>query len=208
MTIFDRVTRSSLATIGVAAAVVGLAAACSSSTGSGSSPSSSSAPASAATSASAPTSAAAGGAPIAAASSGLGSIVVNAKGFALYDYAPDTATTSACTGQCATFWPPVAAPSPLPTSLPGITGTLTSLTRADGTKQLVLNGHPLYGFTGDKSAGQTNGQGLTVDGGLWLALTPAGAEIPAAAKAGATGGSSSAPSSSASTKSGGGGYGY
>ena len=39
----------------------------------------------------------------------IGSVTVltNAKGFTLYSFAPDTSTTSKCTGTCAQNWPPV-----------------------------------------------------------------------------------------------------
>jgi predicted lipoprotein with Yx(FWY)xxD motif len=39
-------------------------------------------------------------------------VLTNAKGFVLYWFAPDTSTTSKCTGSCATYWPPVAGPAP------------------------------------------------------------------------------------------------
>ena len=34
-------------------------------------------------------------------------VVTNSAGFTVYWFAPDTSTTSKCTGSCATFWPPV-----------------------------------------------------------------------------------------------------
>jgi predicted lipoprotein with Yx(FWY)xxD motif len=199
MTIMDRHSlRPTLVIAGAAVAVVALATACSSGTSSASGGSS--------TPAAAPTSAAASGALIGTASSALGTVVVDGKGLTVYDFAPDTATTSACTGSCATFWPPVVAPTTLPASLPGITGALTDLTRADGSKQLVLNGHPLYTFAGDKAAGQANGQGKNLDGGLWWVLTPAGAEVTATTAP--TTAPTSASTSASSSKAPGGGYGY
>jgi predicted lipoprotein with Yx(FWY)xxD motif len=51
---------------------------------------------------------------------------------------------------------------------------LTTLTRADGTKQLEYNGHPLYTFKGDSAAGQANGEGSTAFGAYWYVLDAAG----------------------------------
>ena len=36
-----------------------------------------------------------------------GPVLANSKGFTLYWYAKDTRMTSACTGSCATAWPPL-----------------------------------------------------------------------------------------------------
>jgi predicted lipoprotein with Yx(FWY)xxD motif len=119
----------------------------------------------------------------------LGVILVDGGGRTVYEFANDTNGTSACTGACAANWPPVPAPSPLPASLPGVTGQLGVITRQDGTDQLTVAGHPLYTFAGDTAPGQTNGQGKTLDGGLWTVASAAGAPI---ASANATGDAPSA----------------
>jgi len=101
--------------------------------------------------------AAAGG--IALAKVSLGSVLVGPTGMTLYMFLPDTATTSACTGNCAGAWPPLT--GDLPSLGAGLNASdFTSITRADGTKQVAFHGHPLYYFGGDKAAGDTNGQGL------------------------------------------------
>jgi predicted lipoprotein with Yx(FWY)xxD motif len=61
--------------------------------------------------------------------------------------------------------------------LPGVSGALGSTTRSDGTEQLTVGGHPVYTFQGDSAPGQTNGQGITIDGGLWTVVSPAGAPV-------------------------------
>jgi predicted lipoprotein with Yx(FWY)xxD motif len=114
------------------------------------------------------------------------SVVTNAQGFTLYSFAPDTATASKCTGACAQIWPPVTGPA---AAGQGVTGTLGTITRADGAKQVTYNGHPLYTYTADTAAGQANGNGLNVDGGVWHEVTTSGHAAPAGT-------------------SGGGGYGY
>jgi predicted lipoprotein with Yx(FWY)xxD motif len=121
----------------------------------------------------------ASGAPAAAGSSALktakiggATVVTNAKGFTLYWFAPDTATTSKCNGSCAALWPPVKGPA---TAGTGVTGKLATITRADGSVQATYNGHPLYTYVGDHAPGQATGDGLNVNGGVWHEVPVSGA---------------------------------
>jgi predicted lipoprotein with Yx(FWY)xxD motif len=107
-------------------------------------------------------------------------VLTNSKGFALYSFAPDTATTSKCSGSCAQFWPPVTGHA---MAVSGATGHFGTLTRTNGTTQVTYNGHPLYTFAGDKSPGQDTGNGLNNFGGLWRVVTASGAAAPAGPKA-------------------------
>ena len=116
-------------------------------------------------------------------------VLTNAQGMTLYWFAPDTSTTSKCTGSCATYWPPVKGPA---TAGSGVTGTLSTITRSDGSTQATYDGHPLYTYAGDTAPGQAKGNGLNVSGGLWYEMTVSGAT----------------PAAKASTSSGSGGYGY
>ena len=152
--------------------------------------SSSSSPASTATSSSAAAGASSGSSGTALASTTIkGTLVLtNSAGYTLYWFAPDTSTTSKCTGSCATYWPPVKGPA---TAGSGVTGTLGTITRSDGTTQATYDGHPLYTYAGDHAPGQNSGNGLNLSGGVWHEVTVSGT-APAA---------STSPSS-------GGGYGY
>jgi predicted lipoprotein with Yx(FWY)xxD motif len=120
-----------------------------------------------------------GAAPVAAASTDLGKVLVDARGRTVYEFANDTGTTSTCNGGCAQEWLPVVAPASVPRTLPGVAGDLGSTTRTDGSKQLTVAGHPVYTFSGDSAPGQTNGQGITLNGGLWNVASPAGSPIAA-----------------------------
>jgi predicted lipoprotein with Yx(FWY)xxD motif len=91
-------------------------------------------------------------------------LLTDAKGLTLYWFAPDTSTKSACYGSCAAYWPPVTG---APSAGPGVTGTLGTITRTDGTTQATYDGHPLYTYVGDGSPGQANGNNLNLNGGLW-----------------------------------------
>lgn len=115
----------------------------------------------------------------------LGPVLTDGEGFTLYRFDKDTAKppVSNCNGQCATLWPPVKA-SDNP-QLKGVDAKLvSSVTRADGSKQLTLNGWPLYRYASDTKPGDTKGQGV---GGTWWAVTPSGGKAAAAASP-ATGG--------------------
>ena len=104
----------------------------------------------------------------------LGTILVDSQGLTVYLFEKDSGTKSSCFGGCASAWPPVRA-SGKPTVGSGLDASLVSTTpRADGQAQVTYNGHPLYLFAGDQSAGDTNGQGLTEFGGSWFALSSAG----------------------------------
>jgi predicted lipoprotein with Yx(FWY)xxD motif len=98
-------------------------------------------------------------------------VLTNAKGFTLYSFAPDTSTKSACNGSCAQYWPPV--PGHV-TAGPGVTGTLGTITRSDGSSQATYNGHPLYTYVSDTAPGQANGNNLNLNGGLWHEVTVSG----------------------------------
>ncbi|HVU10257.1 MAG TPA: hypothetical protein VHD90_03225 [Phototrophicaceae bacterium] len=102
----------------------------------------------------------------------LGNVLVNDKGMTIYMYKADTqgATSSACTGQCATNWPAVTVADEsdiIPGfNLPGKWGTIEA---ADGTYQVTYNGWPLYTFAKDAQPGDTTGQGA---GSKWYAVAP------------------------------------
>jgi predicted lipoprotein with Yx(FWY)xxD motif len=126
-----------------------------------------------------------------------GKVLTNAAGFTLYWFAKDTTGKSNCNGACATYWPPVIGKPSSTASLPGTWGTIK---RADGQLQATYDGHPLYLYKGDTSAGQVHGNDVNASGGLWWAMTPSGAKLTAAHPA---------PSKSSKKKSSGGaGYGY
>lgn len=107
-------------------------------------------------------------------SASLGTVLTGVGGLTLYTFSPDTATSSACTSQgCVTAWPPFKAPADAQVvAASGVTGTLGTITRPDGSLQVTYDGHPLYYFAGDTAAGQTNGQAIDSFGGTWTVATP------------------------------------
>jgi predicted lipoprotein with Yx(FWY)xxD motif len=133
------------------------------------------------------------------------SILVNSAGMTLYKFSADSAGMSACTGSCATAWPPLnVASGTAPKGGSGATGTFGTMTRSDGTRQVTYDGDPLYTFSGDSSAGETNGQNITSDGGTWTVVTVGAASTPATTSP--TPATTRAPTTTKPTS--GGGYGY
>jgi predicted lipoprotein with Yx(FWY)xxD motif len=107
----------------------------------------------------------------------LGKILDDSDGRTLYLFARDTGAKSACTGACASAWPPLRA-SGKPTVGAGASASIVGTSpRSDGQPQVTYHGHPLYTYTGDQNPGDTNGQGLTVFGGGWFALSPVGDQV-------------------------------
>jgi predicted lipoprotein with Yx(FWY)xxD motif len=138
-------------------------------------------------------------------------VLTDSSGFVLYWYAPDTPTTSKCAGTCATYWPPLIG---TPSLASGVTlaGKLGTIKRANGQLQATYDGHPLYLFKSDTSAGQWSGNNLNASGGLWWMMTSTGKKDmhkdTATSSSGSSGSGSSGSSGSSGGSSGSGGYGY
>ncbi|MFJ4848398.1 hypothetical protein [Streptomyces sp. NPDC088733] len=104
----------------------------------------------------------------------LGDILVDSKGRTLYRFDKDTdwPMVSNCTGDCLKKWPPAKPVSKAEAEAAGLNPKLVSTyTRSDGTKQLSYNCWPVYWYTGDTKAGDTNGHGV---GGTWWAVAANG----------------------------------
>lgn len=104
-----------------------------------------------------------------------GDVMVNGRGMTVYIFDKDVkgAGTSACTGSCLALWPAVTAGPGTPV-LDGVTGTAGVITSESGTRQLTLNGMPLYLFSKDTGPADVKGQGVKK---VWWALNPAGEKI-------------------------------
>jgi predicted lipoprotein with Yx(FWY)xxD motif len=114
---------------------------------------------------------------VGAAGSGLGRILVDGRGRTLYLFEKDKHGKSACTTQCAAFWPPLIA-SAKPVAAAGAKASLLGTTkRPDGRRQVTYNHHPLYTFVKDVRKGQTNGEAVNAFGAEWYALSAAGAKV-------------------------------
>lgn len=98
-------------------------------------------------------------------------VLTDANGLTLYWFAPDTSTTSKCTGSCTAYWPPVIG---VPKAGPGVTGSLGTVSRGGRTVQATYDGHPLYTYIGDNGPGQAKGNKLDLNGGYWYEVRVSG----------------------------------
>jgi predicted lipoprotein with Yx(FWY)xxD motif len=115
------------------------------------------------------------------ASSNFGDILVDAEGMTLYMFVPDQQKGGqpTCFGECAQAWPALTA-SGEPTVGAGLEeAQVGTAERKDGKTQVTYNDLPLYRFSGDKAAGDTNGQSLN---DVWWVVSTSGK--PVRAKAG------------------------
>jgi predicted lipoprotein with Yx(FWY)xxD motif len=98
------------------------------------------------------------------------SVLVTPSGKTLYYFTADSATSVACTsaGGCVTNWPPLLSSSSAMAPISGLTGTLATVSRSEGT-QITYNGHPLYTYAADSAPGDDKGEGVL---GRWFTATP------------------------------------
>jgi predicted lipoprotein with Yx(FWY)xxD motif len=135
----------------------------------------------------------------------LGAYLTGQGGMTLYVLTLDTPDTSTCAGTCATNWPPLTVAAGAAVTGPsGAVGTFATIVRSDGTVQLTYDHMPLYYYSGDSKAGDTNGQGKN---GTWFVAPLSGSigtMVPATSPAASPAASAAAaPAASASSA-----YGY
>jgi predicted lipoprotein with Yx(FWY)xxD motif len=107
---------------------------------------------------------------------GVGTVLVNAAGFALYMFVPDDQRQVTCTSLCAQTWPPVRLkPGAALVAGPGVKQALLGSDAGPaGGRVVTYDGWPLYAYTGDVYKGQTTGQGIDLNGGYWYVMRPSG----------------------------------
>jgi predicted lipoprotein with Yx(FWY)xxD motif len=100
----------------------------------------------------------------------LGLVLVDSKGYTLYEFHKDKGNESACYGNCARIWPPLLSEGePHPGN--GAQGSLLGTTqRRDGTTQVTYAGHPLYTYAADRKPGEASGNDFSSFGAEWYAL--------------------------------------
>ena len=128
----------------------------------------------------------AAGSVVALKKTGLGQILVDARGRTLYLFLKDRNRQSACNSGCSAYWPPLVSIGK-PRAGAGVRSSLLALIkRQDGRQQVTYAGHPLYTFLLDKKAGQTSGEGSTNFGAPWYVVGATGVAIKAAPNAGSS----------------------
>jgi predicted lipoprotein with Yx(FWY)xxD motif len=87
-------------------------------------------------------------------------LLAGVEGRTLYSYDPDgTSGGSHCEGPCAAVWPAYLVDDGLKPA-----GDFSATVRADGKRQWVYQGRPLYLFAGDAKPGDHDGDGVN---GSW-----------------------------------------
>jgi predicted lipoprotein with Yx(FWY)xxD motif len=86
-----------------------------------------------------------------------GGTLVDADGAALYTSDQEMNGTVRCVEGCAAIWLPLTATNP--TAGSDVSGTLGTVKRPDGARQVTLDGKPLYRFTEDPP-GEVTGDGF------------------------------------------------
>jgi len=109
-------------------------------------------------------------------SSKLGTILAaGSKKMTVYLFQADKGGKSACSGTCATAWPPVTGKAQVGGA--ASSGKLGTITRSDGKTQVTYNGHPLYFFIKDKDGADAYGQAVKAFGAEWYTLAPSGNKV-------------------------------
>src|SRR5205085_1251753 len=108
--------------------------------------------------------------------SGLGVVLVNAKGRTLYVFMKDARRHVTCTGSCAIYWPPLKwKGAGKPKAGGAAKAKLLGLDRNPaGGKVVTYSKWPLYTYAGDSRAGQAEGEGLSQSGGKWCVTAAKG----------------------------------
>ena len=97
----------------------------------------------------------------------VGRVIVDAEGRTLYRFTAEAQGRPVCTGACVKTWPPATV-----ADAHGLPAHVATVKRPDGGgMQLTYDGHPLYRYAGDKSAGDANGEGVD---GQWYAVKAGG----------------------------------
>ncbi len=86
-------------------------------------------------------------------------------------------TAVPCTEDCLQAWPPFLSQGD-PQAGEGMDASLLkTVTRDDGTSQVVYNGWPLYYFSQDQKAGDILGQDIHSFGGTWYIVSDKGEKV-------------------------------
>ena len=107
---------------------------------------------------------------------GVGAVLVDSGGYALYMFVPDARRRVTCTKLCTANWPPVkTSASGRIVAGPGVRADLLgSDPDPTGGRVVTYNGWPLYTYTSDVQPGEATGQAIDLNGGYWYVMRPSG----------------------------------
>jgi len=116
---------------------------------------------------------------------GVGDVLVNRDGQALYAANQEANGKVVCTASCTSIWQPLTlAAATAPTAEPSLMGNLGTIMRPGGGTQVTFDGRPLYRFAEDSNSGTVTGNGAadTFDGRAfrWHVVTSGGVSTTSA----------------------------
>ncbi len=137
---------------------------------------------------------------------GFPGALVNHSSRTMYVLSSERGAKIKCTAACTPTWPPLLVKSSVTTvSLgAGVKGTIGFVKRSKTMKQVTFNSFPVYTYQGDSGKLQSNGEGITADGGTWTLVKAKSNSAGATAYSKST----SSGATTTTTTSGGGGYSY
>lgn len=94
-------------------------------------------------------------------------VLADARGMTLYTNDNDAGGKSTCAGECARFWPPLAAAGDAKPM-----GAWSVISRDDGAKQWAYQGKPLYTFIKDTRVEDFSGNEQPKDKPVWHCALP------------------------------------
>jgi predicted lipoprotein with Yx(FWY)xxD motif len=109
---------------------------------------------------------------------GVGDVLVDSEGSALYASDQELGGMALCVDSCATIWQPLTVDGDAPTGSDGLNADIGVATRPDGERQVTFDGRLLYTFVEDTGPAIVTGNGFSdeFDGRLftWHVATPTG----------------------------------
>ena len=99
-------------------------------------------------------------------------IVANATLHTYYILSNESGGTLHCTAGCLSVWKPFIVAKAVTTikKSTAVKDLVGFVKRSSTTKQVTLNGFPIYTYIGDSGASQVNGEGVTSNGGTWYVV--------------------------------------
>jgi predicted lipoprotein with Yx(FWY)xxD motif len=93
---------------------------------------------------------------------GTADVLASKNGHTLYELSPQNEAKVGfdCTGSCTTVWRPLLSKGKPVAKGDAMQSLLGTVKRPNSTTQVTYKGFPVYDYTGDTSAGQTNGEAL------------------------------------------------
>lgn len=119
---------------------------------------------------------------------GLGTAVVDGRGYTVYVLTSASTKNVPCTGGCLNLWPPLVLPkgTPAASSSGGVHANLVGTAKVGASTVPTYDGWRIYEYAGDTGPGQSSGQGIQSFGGTWHALHVDGTTVGAVSGGGTT----------------------